>query len=203
MFTGIVTDIGEVTGLSGEEDRRIVLRSAYPPAELPLGASVACSGVCLTVTEKGSDDKGPWFAVDASAETLRVTTLGGWRPGTKVNLERALKVGDELGGHIVAGHVDGVGRLETSAPEAHSRRLGFSLPQSLARFVAPKGSIAIDGVSLTVNAVQGGRFEVNIIPHTLAITTLGALTPGDAVNIEIDVMARYLARLAERDADGA
>jgi riboflavin synthase len=203
MFTGIVTDLGEVLSLSGETDRRITLRSAYPPDALALGASVACSGVCLTVTEKGTDKSGHWFAVDASAETLRVTSLGGWKPGTKVNFERPLKVGDELGGHIVSGHVDGVGRLEAVQPEAHSKRLSFSLPEALARFVAQKGSIAVDGVSLTVNAVQGNRFEVNIIPHTLAVTTLGALKPGDPVNIEIDVMARYLARLSERDGDGA
>ena len=208
MFTGIVTDVGEVLSLSGETDRRIALRSIYPPEGLALGASVACSGACLTVTEKGSDAKGHWFAVDASAETLRVTTLGGWTRGTKVNLERPLKVGDELGGHIVSGHVDGVGRLESVQPEAHSKRLSFSLPKPLARFVAQKGSIAIDGVSLTVNAVEDNRFEVNIIPHTLAVTTFGSLKPGDPVNIEIDVMARYLARLsekdgAERDGDGA
>ena len=203
MFTGIVTDVGEVKSLAGEADRRITLRSAYPPEELALGASVACSGVCLTVTEKGSDAAGHWFAVDASAETLRVTTLGGWKAGTKVNLERALKVGDELGGHIVSGHVDGVGRLEAVEPEAHSQRLSFSLPKALSHFVAQKGSIAIDGVSLTVNAVKANRFEVNIIPHTLGVTTLGRLKPGDAVNIEIDVMARYLARLAERESDGA
>jgi len=203
MFTGIVTDVGEVLSLSGDKDRRVALRSTYPPEELALGASVACVGVCLTVTEKGSDAKGHWFAVDASAETLRVTTLGGWAPGAKVNLERALKVGDELGGHIVSGHVDGVGRLEAIEPEAHSKRLSFSVPKALAHFVAQKGSIAIDGVSLTVNGVKGSRFEVNIIPHTLAVTTLGTLKPGDAVNIEIDVMARYLARLSERDTDGA
>lgn len=202
MFTGIVTDVGEVLRLSGEKDRRITLRSAYPPEELALGASVACSGVCLTVTEKGADAGGNWFTVDASAETLRITTLGGWKAGTKINLERPLKVGDELGGHIVSGHVDGVARLAAAVPETNSKRLSFEVPAGLSRFIAQKGSIAVDGVSLTVNGVQAGRFEVNVIPHTLAVTTLGALEPGDAVNIEIDVMARYLARLSERDGDG-
>jgi riboflavin synthase len=203
MFTGIVTDVGEVLSLAGEADRRLTLRSAYPPAELQLGASVACGGVCLTVTDKGSDGALHWFAVDASAETLRVTTLGGWTKGRKVNLERALKVGDELGGHIVSGHVDGVGHVAAMADEAHSKRITIELPPVLGRFVAQKGSVTVDGVSLTVNAVKGNRFDVNIIPHTLAVTTLGTLKPGDPVNIEIDVMARYLARLVERDGDAA
>jgi len=203
MFTGIVTDLGEVLSLAGNADRRVTLRSAYPPAELQLGASIACAGVCLTVTDKGSDAAGHWFAVDVSAETLRVTTLGGWTKGRTVNLERALKIGDELGGHIVSGHVDGVGKIAAIADEAHSKRITIELPEALARFVAQKGSIAIDGVSLTVNGVRSNRFDVNIIPHTLSVTTLGALKRGDAVNIEIDVMARYVARLVERDGDAA
>jgi riboflavin synthase len=158
-----------------------------------LGASIACSGCCLTAIEVGPD----WFAVTASQETLSKTTLGAWAVGTKVNLERPLRVGDELGGHIVAGHVDGIGHVVSATPENASTRWLFEVPRGLAKYIAPKGSVAVDGVSLTVNEVDGSRFGVNIIPHTAAVTSFGALRPGDAVNIEIDTVARYVARLRE------
>jgi riboflavin synthase len=181
------------------QDMRLVI--ATPVAEsawadtarIPLGASIACSGCCLTAIEVGPD----WFAVTASQETLSKTTLGTWVPGTRVNLERPLKVGDELGGHIVAGHVDGLGHVVSSTPENASTRWVFEVPDALARFIAPKGSVAVDGVSLTVNEVDGPRFGVNIIPHTAAVTSFGALAPGRMVNIEIDTVARYVARLRE------
>ena len=199
MFTGIVTGLGtvrDVTPIGGGRDMRLVI--ATPPgwaetAAIPLGASIACSGCCLTVVERGAD----WFAVTASAETLAKTTLVGWRAGTRVNLERPLRVGDELGGHIVAGHVDGVGEVLSATPEHGSVRWRFRVPAPLARFIAPKGSVAVDGVSLTVNDVDGATFGVNIIPHTAAATTFGLLRPGDAVNIEIHTLARYVARLQE------
>jgi riboflavin synthase len=162
-------------------------------APIALGASVACSGCCLTAVALGED----WFAVDASGETLSKTTLGRWAVGTRINLERPLRVGDELGGHIVAGHVDGVGEVLDMRPEGGSVRWRFAVPAPLARFIAPKGSVAVDGVSLTVNVVDGTRFEVNIIPHTAAVTSFGRLAVGDPVNIEIDTVARYVARLAE------
>lgn len=197
MFTGIVTGMGEVRRIApiGDgQDMRIEVGTPWPDtAGIALGASIACSGCCLTVIEAGSD----WFAAEVSAETLSKTKLGTWQPGTKLNLERALRVGDELGGHIVAGHVDGQGELVSAVPENGSTRMLFRLPEALAPFVAPKGSIAVDGVSLTVNEVQGTLFGVNIIPHTAAATTLGLLRPGDPVNIEIDTLARYVARLAE------
>lgn len=191
MFTGIITDIGHVAEVTGTAERRIVIATAYDPATIPVGASIACSGVCLTVVELGKGS----FAALASAETTCLTTLGHWTKGTRVNLERALRVGDELGGHIVSGHADGMARLVSARPEDGSIRLVFEAPAALARFVAPKGSVAIDGVSLTVNEVEGDRFGVNIIPHTASHTTLGALRPGDAVNMEIDMLARYVARL--------
>ena len=191
MFTGIITDIGHVTEVTGAAERRITIATVYDPATIPIGASIACSGVCLTVVELG---KGA-FATVASAETTGLTTVGQWAKGTRINLERALKVGDELGGHIVSGHTDGMARLVSAWPEDGSIRLVFEPPAQLARFVAPKGSVAIDGVSLTVNEVEVDRFGVNIIPHTAVHTTLGALKPGDAVNMEIDMLARYVARL--------
>jgi riboflavin synthase len=173
---------------------RLVITTPWPEtASIPVGASIACSGCCLTAIELGPD----WFAVTASAETLSKTTLGTWRPGTRVNLERPLKVGDELGGHIVAGHVDGVGRVLSTTPDHGSTRWLFEVPDDLARFIAPKGSVAVDGVSLTVNEVGRTTFGVNIIPHTAGVTTFGTLAPGDAVNIEIDTVARYVARLRE------
>ena len=200
MFTGIVTDLGtvrEVQPIGGGHDLRLVIGTSpaflATPAPVALGASIACSGVCLTAVELGGD----WFAVDASAETLSRTTLGGWKPGTRVNLERSLRMGDELGGHLVAGHVDGTAEVLSAAPEHGSVRWRFRAPRELAPYIAPKGSIALDGVSLTVNEVEGDSFGVNIIPHTTTVTTFGTLQPGARVNIEIDMMARYVARLRE------
>jgi riboflavin synthase len=197
MFTGIITGLGRVraiTPLGEGADMRLVIETPWPEtASIPIGASIACSGCCLTAVELGPD----WFAVDASAETLSKTTLGKWLVGTRVNLERPLKVGDELGGHIVAGHVDGVGDVLSATPDHGSTRWRFAVPHALGRFIAPKGSVAIDGVSLTVNEVEGATFGVNIIPHTAEVTKFGTLKPGDAVNIEIDTVARYVARLTE------
>ncbi len=197
MFTGIVTALGTVrtiTPIGGGKDMRLVIAAPWPDtARIAVGASIACSGCCLTATELGPD----WFAADASAETLACTTLGTWQPGTRVNLERSLRMGDELGGHIVSGHVDGVGTAVSATPENGSTRWTFRVPQALARFIAAKGSVAVDGVSLTVNAVDGDTFGVNIIPHTESVTRFGTVAPGDAVNIEIDMLARYVARLAE------
>ncbi len=191
MFTGIVTDIGEVLEVSGAGDRRLVISTRFDAQALAIGASIACSGICLTVIERSASS----FAVQASAETLARTTLGGWRKGTRVNLERPLRAGDEFGGHMVSGHVDGVARLAESRPENDSVRMTFAAPAQLARFVAPKGSVALDGVSLTVNEVESERFGINLIPHTVAVTSLGALRAGDMVNMEIDMVARYVARL--------
>jgi riboflavin synthase len=197
MFTGIVTALGTVrtiTPLGGSADMRLALTAPWPDtAAIPLGASIACSGCCLTAVEVGTD----WFAADASAETLSRTTLGRWRPGTPVNLERSLRLGDELGGHLVSGHVDGVGEVMSATPEHGSTRFVFRGPAELARFIAVKGSIAVDGVSLTINEVADDTFGVNVIPHTASVTSFGTLRPGDAVNLEIDMLARYVARLAE------
>lgn len=210
MFTGIVTGRGEVravTPIGRGQDMRLVI--AVPAgwadmASIPLGASIACSGCCLTVIEKsGAVELGAdWFAVTASAETLSKSTLGGWVVGARINLERPLKVGDELGGHIVSGHVDGLGEVIAAVPDQGSTRWTFSVPAAIARFIAPKGSVAIDGVSLTVNEVArtaagNDTFGVNIIPHTAEMTGFGLLKVGDKVNIEIDTVARYVARLAE------
>ncbi|GAA0869943.1 riboflavin synthase [Brevundimonas basaltis] len=194
MFTGIVTDIGRVRSVrQTDRDRRYEIETAWDTAGIDLGASISHAGCCLTVTEKGAG----WFAVEVSGETLSKTTLGGWAEGDRVNLERAAKLGDEMGGHIVSGHVDGLGRIVAIEPEGGSHRVHIETPVPLHRYIAPKGSITVDGVSLTVNAVEGRRFEVNIIPHTWDATTLGALKPGDAVNLEIDMLARYLARWQE------
>jgi diaminohydroxyphosphoribosylaminopyrimidine deaminase / 5-amino-6-(5-phosphoribosylamino)uracil reductase len=193
MFTGIVTDIGTVRRVEKRGDTRFVIATHYRTAEIDIGASIACSGVCLTVVDKGGDT----FSVDVSAETLSRTNLGSWKEGTAINLERALRMGDELGGHVVSGHVDGVGSIVSAKPEGDSLRLRFRVPAALARFIAPKGSVAIDGTSLTVNEVEGCDFGVNIIPHTQAVTTWGHAAVGQAVNIEIDMLARYVARLAE------
>jgi riboflavin synthase len=193
MFTGIITDIGSVRAVRQEGDTRFEITTAYDLAGVAMGASISCNGCCLTVIEKGPD----WFAIQASAETLSKTTLGQWRPGTRVNLERALKIGDELGGHIVSGHVDGLGEIISITPEGDSQRYKFRVPPELARFIAPKGSVAIDGTSLTVNEVEGDTFGVNIIPHTQAVTTWGAASAGQRVHIEIDMLARYVARLTE------
>jgi len=197
MFTGIVSALGSVrsiTPLGGGADMRLVIAAPWPDTgSIAIGASIACSGCCLTAVEVGND----WFAVDASAETLSRTTLGHWQTGGKVNLERSLRVGDELGGHLVSGHVDAVGEALSAAPEHGSTRWTFRVPPALSRFIAVKGSIAVDGVSLTVNEVTDDTFGVNIIPHTAAVTGFGSLAPGGAVNIEIDMLARYVARLAE------
>ena len=194
MFTGIVTDIGRVRSVRQTgRDRRYEIDTAWDTATIDLGASISHAGCCLTVTEKGPG----WFAVEVSNETLSKTNLGDWGEGRRVNLERAAKLGDELGGHIVTGHVDAVGRIVSVAPVGDSVTVTVAAPPALAAHIAPKGSITVDGVSLTVNAVEGPRFEVNIIPHTWEATTLGALKPGDAVNLEIDMLARYLARWQE------
>ena len=204
MFTGIVTDIGEVVAVEPRAEglARLKIACGYDPDTIDIGASIACSGVCLTVVARGRDGNRGWFAVDAAAETLEVTTVGHWRDGRRINLERALKVGDELGGHIVAGHADGIGTLTVREDLTDMARLTFSVPADLARFIAPKGSVAVDGVSLTINEAAGDTFSVLIIPHTLAVTTLGALAAGSEVNLEVDLMARYAARLMERGGTG-
>ncbi|MDR3531481.1 MAG: riboflavin synthase [Rhodopila sp.] len=199
MFTGIITALGRVRAIDpiGDgKDMRLVIETpaaflADPP--VALGASIACSGCCLTAVAFGAD----WFAVDASAETLAHTKLGTWTVGSRVNLERSLRMGDELGGHMVSGHVDGVGQAVSATPENASTRWVFRVPSDLSRFIAAKGSVAIDGVSLTVNEVQGDTFGVNVIPHTASVTGFGTLKPGDKVNIEIDMLARYVARLSD------
>lgn len=197
MFTGIVTALGtirEIVPIGAGRDMRLVIAAPWPDtAVIAIGASVACSGCCLTVVETGAD----WFAVEVSAETLANTKLGRWTVGTRVNLERSLKIGDEIGGHIVSGHVDGLAETLSATPENGSTRWRFRVPQELARFIARKGSIAIDGVSLTVNDADHDSFGVNIIPHTSSVTGFGTLQPGDVVNIEIDMLARYVARQAE------
>jgi riboflavin synthase len=200
MFTGIVTDIGELTAVEPRAENlvRLTIACGYDPGSIGIGASIACNGVCLTAVARGNDGNRAWFAADAAAETLRVTTAGHWRIGTRINLERALKVGDELGGHIVAGHVDGLAILTAREGKTDMARLTFRVPADLARFIAPKGSVALDGVSLTVNEVVQDSFSVMIIPHTLAATTLHALAVGDEANLEVDLMARYAARLLER-----
>lgn len=193
MFTGIITDVGRVSRVEKRGDTRFTIATGYDVPSIDLGASIACNGCCLTVVEKGADS----FLVEASAETLSKTTLASWAEGTRINLERALRVGDELGGHIVSGHVDGVATIVSIVPEGDSKRFTFEAPAPLARFIAPKGSVTLDGTSLTVNEVEGVRFGVNIIPHTQTVTTWGSLKPADRVNIEIDMLARYVARLAE------
>jgi riboflavin synthase len=196
MFTGIITDVGSVRRVDRSGgDARFEFDTKYDMSSVDIGASIACSGCCLTVIEKGPG----WFAVQVSAETLARTTLGDWRDDSRVNLERALKVGDELGGHIVSGHVDGVASLVERRSEGDSVRFVFEAPEDIAKFVAPKGSVAIEGVSLTVNEVSGRRFGINVIPHTQDSTTLGALVAGGRVNMEIDMLARYVARLMEKD----
>lgn len=197
MFTGIITDVGTVQLITKRGDTTIKIATVYEPAAVAIGASIACSGACLTVIAKGGKEGDAWFSVEASAETLSKTTLSGWAVGTKVNLERSLRVGDEIGGHIVSGHVDGVGDVVSVTPEGDSVRYKIKAPKQLAKFIAAKGSIAIDGTSLTVNEVDGNAFGVNIIPHTAKVTTWGGVKTGDKVNIEIDMLARYLARLKE------
>lgn len=199
MFTGIVTDIGEVVVVEPRAEglTRLRIATSYDPDGIAIGASIACSGVCLTVVARGRQGNRGWFEVDAAAETLRLTTVGNWHPGSRINLERSLKAGDELGGHIVAGHADGVAMLTMREDLTEMAKLIFSAPAELARFIAQKGSVALDGVSLTVNSVEGPMFSVLIIPHTLQVTTIGALKTGDSVNLEVDLMARYAARLME------
>jgi len=198
MFTGIVTDIGQVRGIERRGDMRARIGTHYDMKTVDMGASIACDGVCLTVVEKGDD----WFAVDASAETLSKTNLGRWAEGTRVNLERALRVGDELGGHIVSGHVDGVAEVIGMRSEGDSTRVMLRVPADLARFIAPKGSVALNGTSLTVNEVAGSTFGINLIPHTKEVTNWDAVAVGDRINLEIDTLARYVARLNEVAAIG-
>jgi riboflavin synthase len=194
MFTGIITDVGSLLMRAGG---RFTLQSGYPPASIALGASICCDGACLTVTEVEPAGGGSRFAVDVSNETLMRTTLDEWRPGRRINLERALKAGDEFGGHIVAGHVDGVARIAAIEPDDACHRLSIEAPAALAGLLAAKGSVALDGVSLTLNAVEGSRFGINLIPHTLTHTAFGDKKPGDRVNLEVDLVARYVARLLE------
>jgi riboflavin synthase len=194
MFTGIISDIGEVAARDGG---RFAIRCGYAPDSIAIGASIACDGACLTATKVAAAAGGSTFTVDVSNETLGKTTLGDWQPGRRVNLERALRAGEELGGHIVAGHVDGVGRIADIRTDGQSRRFTLEAPPELARYIASKGSVALDGISLTVNEVMKNAFGINIIPHTLTHTTLGARKPGDKVNLEVDLIARYVARLME------
>ena len=201
MFTGIITDVGRLMAVERAGDTTLRIATRHDVGGIALGASIACNGVCLTVVATGTEGARPpesgWFAVQASAETMSRTTLGGWTPGHPVNLERALRVGDELGGHIVSGHVDGVARIVDARPEGDSLRMRLRAPEALAGFIAPKGSVALDGTSLTVNEVDGAEFGVNLIAHTRNVTNWGRLGPGDSVNIEIDTLARYVARLQE------
>jgi riboflavin synthase len=196
MFTGIISDLGTVAARDGG---RFAIRCGYPAESIALGASIACDGACLTATAVAAEPGGAsTFTVDVSNETLARTTLGEWQPGRRVNLERALRAGEELGGHLVAGHVDAVGRIVDMRADGASRRFTIEAPAGLARYIAPKGSVALDGISLTVNEVAADRFGINIIPHTLTHTTLGARKPGDRVNLEVDLIARYVARLVDR-----
>ena len=203
MFTGIVTDMGEVRSLEQAGDLTARIGTGYDTSGIEIGASIACDGVCLTVIDRGRDATGGWFEVQVSAETLSKTNIGavggkgGWQAGHRVNLERALKVGDELGGHIVSGHVDGLAEVVAMRDEGDSTRVTLRAPEALARFIAPKGSVALNGTSLTVNEVDGCEFGINFIPHTKEVTTWGGVEVGDRINLEIDTLARYVARLAE------
>ncbi len=195
MFTGIVTDLGKIRAIEKRGDTRIEIETSYETDDIDIGASIACSGPCLTVIEKGPG----WFAIEASAETLDKTALGDWTVGTTVNLERAMRIGDELGGHIVSGHVDAVARIVDMQPEGDSVRFTFETPGEYSKYIAPKGSVCLNGVSLTVNEVQGNRFGVNIISHTQGETTFGSRKVGDRINMEIDTIARYVARILGKD----
>jgi riboflavin synthase len=199
MFSGIVTGLGEILEVDEKSDglRRLVVACDDDPDSIAVGASIACSGICLTVVEHGAKGNRPFFAVDAAAETLRLTTAGHWRRGTRINLERSLRLGDEMGGHLVSGHVDGIAELVTRDDFLDSASFTLSVPAALSRFIAVKGSVALDGVSLTVNNVDGDVFSVLIIPHTLQVTTFGKLDAGARLNLEVDQMARYVARLME------
>ena len=201
MFTGIVTDIGRILALEHRGDLRARIATGYDVQTIDIGASIACDGVCLTVVALGSKPE-PWFDVDISAETLSKTNLGGWEQGRRINLERALKVGDELGGHIVSGHVDGLAEVVAMRTEGDSTRVTFRAPEALAGFIAPKGSVSLNGTSLTFNEVEGREFGVNLIPHTQQVTTWGTVAVGDRVNLEIDTLARYVARMRDWAARG-
>jgi riboflavin synthase len=194
MFTGLITDVGEVVAVKGGQ---FTIATHYKLGQSDTGASIGCDGVCLTATAIAADGKGSRFTVDVSNETKAKTTLGAWTPGRRINLERSLRAGDELGGHIVSGHVDGVAKIISITADGDSRRILFEAPEHLARYIAPKGSVALDGTSLTVNEVSGTRFGVNLIPHSLTVTTWGAKSLGETVNLEVDVFARYVARLME------
>lgn len=199
MFTGIITDVGEVVSVAPlEAGARLAIATAYEAAGIALGASIACAGICLTVVGCNRRDGGATFEVDVSTETLQRTTVGGWRPGRRVNLERALRAGDELGGHILTGHIDAVARVIGREPEGDMARFTVEVPESLSRYIAPKGSVALDGTSLTVNDVAANIFAVTIIPHTLAVTTWGERERGDSVNLEVDLFARYVERLTRK-----
>jgi riboflavin synthase len=197
MFTGIITDVGTVQLVTQRGDKSFKIATIYDPTSVDIGASISCSGACLTVVAKGGRAGEAWFSVDVSPETLEKTTADNWTVGTRINLERPLKVGEEIGGHIVSGHVDGIGEVLHVKPDGDHTRIVIRPPKPLAKFIAPKGSIALDGISLTVNEVDRETFGVSIIPHTSKVTTWGTLKPGDNVNIEIDMLARYLARLKE------
>jgi riboflavin synthase len=204
MFTGIVSDIGKVASANPlPEGVRLRIETAYDPATIAIGASISCAGVCLTVTGlPGEGSNARWFEVEAWEEALRLTTASGWKTGTRINLERALKVGDELGGHIVSGHIDGKARIVARESEGDAVRFTLEAPHALAKFIAPKGSVALDGTSLTVNKVEGTRFDVLLIHHSLSVTTWGDRQAGDEVNLEVDTMARFAARLAEAAKEG-
>jgi len=199
MFTGIITDVGTI---EAREDGRVHIACGYPADDIVIGASIACDGCCLTVTEVAPREGGAMFAVDASAETLSRTTLGDWTPGRRVNLERSLRLNDELGGHLVTGHIDAVAEIVAATREGESTRFQIQAPHAVAPFIASKGSVALDGTSLTVNEVDGACFGVNLIPHSLAVTTWGEKRPGDRLNLEIDMLARYVARLLEAQGQG-
>lgn len=201
MFTGIITDVGEILDVVQEGDLRARIATSYDPETVDIGASIACDGVCLTVVALGREPRN-WFDVQISAETVGLTNIGrnGWHKGKRINLERALKVGDELGGHIVSGHVDGVAEVVSTRDEGDSLRVRFRAPEALAKFIAPKGSVALNGTSLTVNEVEGTEFGVNLIPHTREVTNWGEIAQGQFINLEIDTMARYVARLRDWDA---
>ncbi|RCK26358.1 riboflavin synthase [Thalassospira lucentensis] len=195
MFTGIITDIANVRAIEKTGDTRFEFTTSFDTSKIVLGASIACNGACMTVIETGDN----WFAIEASAESLDRTTLGDLSTGSKVNLEQATRVGDELGGHIVSGHVDGVATLTKRVPEGDSLRLTFEVPETFAKYIASKGSVTLEGVSLTVNEVDGNTFGINLIPHTQIHTTLGSKLPGDRINFEIDMLARYVARMLGKD----
>lgn len=199
MFSGIVTDVGELLAIEGPPDgpRRLTIASNYPIEDIGIGCSIACSGVCLTVIERGRGNERTWFSVEAAGETLRATTVAGWQVGRRINLERALQMGEEIGGHLVSGHIDGLATLIERVDTAGTVRLALRAPGELARFIASKGSVSLDGVSLTVNEVTDDTFSVLIIPHTLKVTTLTDLCTDDEINLEVDLIARYTARLLE------